>query len=360
LLRQTDPGKFILEDYEYDVDTESEDGPVGQGGSGDSEEEGTGESEGEEEDMEEGDENDSNFQDCSEYDEDSESEDDFKYHLVKKIQFWLDKESFFVNPKYFQDFIAKSHNDFKVKHANTLKSANDEIISCIGEILKEKLLNLWKSKKSDDLIQYLFLKLCIDCMIENIMTYSLSMKYDGNAQKKIIYEFVDGIAESESKRKENQKLRKQKKKEKKKGQLISHNGNFTGDRKKSFSTTADDQDLKRTKFCGNCSNGEEVLGGQKCKCKCGAKKSSKKDSEMDAEELKERKLLKLMGGTWGDGGGKDGDLEISGNKKKKPGKKISGVKAKDKAQAGGQNEFPFAKIFQQYQKLMGGAVRPHP
>lgn len=87
---------------------------------------------------------DSNYQDRSDSaDNDMLSEDEnysYKHHLVRRIQFPMNKkDSFFVSPKYFQDFIAKSHNDMcKIKHANTKKSANDEIISCIGEILKEK------------------------------------------------------------------------------------------------------------------------------------------------------------------------------------------------------------------------------
>ena len=61
------------------------------------------------------------------------------------------------------------------------ESACHEILNCIGEILKEKLLNLWKLKKSEDITHYLFLKLCMDHITENIETYALSETYDGVA-----------------------------------------------------------------------------------------------------------------------------------------------------------------------------------
>ena len=162
---------------------------------------------------------DSNYdQSIDEEDHDEEFEIAYRRHLIRHIQFSINKKDpFVISPKYFQRFIAKSHNDFcELKHANTAKSACDEIVSCIGEILKEKLLNLWKVKKSDDLIHYLFLKLCIDCMIENIESHSLKEKYDGNLQKKMIEDFVTAMIEDKNKKKEAQKIKKQKKKQLKK------------------------------------------------------------------------------------------------------------------------------------------------
>ena len=98
---------------------------------------------------------DSDYQE-SEEDEEEDNDEDFetayRHHLIRHVQYSMNKKDpFVISPKYFQRFIAKSHNDFcELKHANTAKSACDEIVSCIGEILKEKLLNLWKVKKSDD------------------------------------------------------------------------------------------------------------------------------------------------------------------------------------------------------------------
>ena len=58
-------------------------------------------------------------------------------------------------------FLSKAENEpaLHAKHANTKEAAQEEIATCIGTCLKEKLQAIWRVKKSEDLARILFMKL---------------------------------------------------------------------------------------------------------------------------------------------------------------------------------------------------------
>ena len=61
------------------------------------------------------------------------------------------------------EFLSKAENGIAthIKHANTKEAAQEELVSCIGTCLKERLQSIWRAKKGEELAKFLFLKLVI-------------------------------------------------------------------------------------------------------------------------------------------------------------------------------------------------------
>ena len=64
-------------------------------------------------------------------------------------------------PDTFTEFLKKAEIDLRQKanHTNTTQSAQEELMTCLGLILKDRLQKLWREKKIEELVYYLILKI---------------------------------------------------------------------------------------------------------------------------------------------------------------------------------------------------------
>lgn len=220
-------------------------------------------------------------------------------------------------------------------------------------------------------------------MMENIEAHSQALKYDGQAQKKLIEDYVNTMAEEENKKKENQRLKKLKKKQNKKQKVSENEDSIKTEniivsekrntllvddenRKESQSTTIENQESELDNSYKSDKNKISKLQVSKnpfkpkinentgCSCtindkgklkKCKSCKNTKNNiKKLDQEITKENNLLNQMGCNDSD----DDDCEQckSNTIKCADVNKPKSVKVLEESE-----EFILTKIEQQYRKL---------
>ncbi|KAL4430492.1 hypothetical protein ABPG74_005417 [Tetrahymena malaccensis] len=162
---------------------------------------------------------DQEFEDEMEEDEEDEDEDegdldDEQYDLLNYIKYChkTRKISIPMQVDFIQEIMSKAQVDTSlVKHANTTEAAQDELLICLGQTLKDRLQNVWKNKKSEEIVRQLFLNICYKIFMTQLQG-QIQIAMERNGCKNSLEEYL----EEDEKTKEAKKLKNQKKKQKQK------------------------------------------------------------------------------------------------------------------------------------------------
>ncbi|KAL4475546.1 hypothetical protein ABPG72_009235 [Tetrahymena utriculariae] len=162
---------------------------------------------------------DQEFEDEMEEDEEDEDEDegdldDEQYDLLNFIKYChkTRKISIPMQVDFIQEIMSKAQVDTSlVKHANTTEAAQDELLICLGQTLKDRLQNVWKNKKSEEIVRQLFLNICYKIFMTQLQG-QIQITMERNGCKNSLEEYL----EEDEKTKEAKKLKNQKKKQKQK------------------------------------------------------------------------------------------------------------------------------------------------
>ncbi|KRX10577.1 hypothetical protein PPERSA_05397 [Pseudocohnilembus persalinus] len=172
-------------------------------------------------DEDEEDEEDEDGEDDGEEYEDDNCDFDFQQEgnnsVLKYLRYNKEKRKIIVplQKNIFNEILQRSEMEIKAKHANNKETSQQELLICLGKTLKDQIQNFWKKKKSEEIVKYLFLKICSNCLLDNIQQkYEKKLSKSGGYQT-ILEEYLQEQENAEESKKEKLRKKKERKKEKK-------------------------------------------------------------------------------------------------------------------------------------------------